>query len=189
MKKSQIIIVILFTSSLVLGACSNEEGNTNDEANILNESNNIDEKDDDMSLGIGDTGISNSNLGKAEITLDSAEMAEEDDLQEDGKYAPLIVVHLKVKNIGDESFDPEEVLSSGVLVGSEEEYGSKWMYYEVSEEWKNTLNPDEETSGIIVFSHAIEDEYELIFGDIRSGSNNAESSNKISFEFSNEEVN
>lgn len=185
MKKYKKIIVILFASSLFLSACSNEESNTNDEA----KSTNTEEKVSDMDLSIGDTGLSNSNLGKAEITLDSVAIIDEDELEEDEEYAPLIAVQLKVKNIGDEPFNPEEILSSGILIGPEEEYESKWMYYEVSEEWKNTLNPDEETSGIIVFSYAIEDEYELIFGDIRSGSNNAESSNKISFKFNHDEVN
>lgn len=192
MKKYIIIIGILLTSILVFNACSHEDTDNNEEIkHTKKEDSDVgtdDVLEDETGLEIGDTAIHVSDLGKAEITFNSVEAINEDELDQDKQFAPLMIIHLSVKNVGNESFSPEEVLSSGLLRGPEGGYGRKWMYYEVSEEWEDILDQDEETSGIIVFGYGGKDKYELIFGDERSGSSHLDSSNKISFEFDNNEV-
>lgn len=192
MKKHIMIIGLLLLSVFVLNAC-NSEGTNNSERNKHkdNQKNNAESEElpeDEMGLGISDTALHVSELGKAEITLNSAEVINEEELDQDKQFAPLMSIHLSVKNVGDESFNPEEVLSSGLLRGPEGGYGRKWMYYEVSEEWEDILEQGEETSRIIVFGYGGKNEYELIFGDERSGSNHVSSGNKISFNFNKSEI-
>lgn len=183
---------MLVISVFVLNAC-NSEGTNNSEKNKHkdNQKNNAESEElpeDEMGLGISDTALHVSELGKAEITFNSAEVINEEELDQDKQFVPLMSIHLAVKNVGDESFNPEEVLSSGLLRGPEGGYGRKWMYYEVSEEWEDILEQGEETSEIIVFGYGEKDEYELIFGDERSGSNHLDASNIISFELNSNEV-
>lgn len=192
MKKQIIIIGLLLTSIFVLNACSNKDIDNNEknkhEENYNNNVLSDEVPDDETGLRIGDTALHVSELGKAKITLDSVEVINEDELDQDKQFAPLMAIHLSVNNVGNESFSPEEVLSSGLLRGSEGGYGRKWMYYEVSEKWEDILGPNEATSGIIVFGYGEKAEYELIFGDERSGSIHLDDSNIISFEFNSNEV-
>lgn len=96
---------------------------------------------------------------------------------------------LTIRNVGDEAFSPEEVLSSGLLFGPDDDKNRKWMYYdEVSEKWQDKLEPNEKISGVIVFEYGQEDEYQLVFGDKRSSAKYVDSSNKISFTFKHSEV-
>lgn len=178
---------MLVIGVLVLNACKDDDLNNSETKNEIDQKNNS-ELQDELNLHIGESGLAESELGKAKITLESVELVDKDALEEDAKYAPLFVMHVRVQNVGEESFSPEEVLSSGLLLGPDDDRGMKWMYYELSEEWEEVLKPDEETKGVIVFSHPEEEEYELIFGDKRSSSSHVVSSNKTSFAFKNSEI-
>jgi len=188
MKKKQMIICLLVISILVLNGCKDDTLKNNEKKNENDQSNNI-ELQDEVDLSIGESGLVESGLGKAIITLESVELVDEFHLEYFDSYTTLFVMHLTIRNVGDETFSPEEVLNSGLLFGPEDDGNRKWMYYdEVSEKWQDRLNPNEKTSGVIVFDFSEEDEYQLVFGDKRSSAKYVDSSNKISFTFKHSEI-
>lgn len=190
MKKNLMIIFLLVISVLVLIGCKDDTLKNNEKKNENDQSNNI-ELQDELGLSIGESGLVGSMLGKTIITLESVELVDEFYLEYSDSYTTLFVMHLTIRNVGDEAFSPEEVLNSGLLFGSDYEEGghSKWMYYdEISEKWQDKLEPNEKTSGVIVFNFSKEDEYQLVFGDKRSSAKYVDSSNIISFTFKHSEI-
>lgn len=184
------IICLLVISVLILNGCKDDKLNNDEEKDENDQSNNI-ELQDELGLSIGESGLVGSMLGKAIITLESVELVDEFHLEYSDSYTTLFIMHLTIRNVGDEAFSPEEVLSSGLLFGPDYDEGghSKWMYYdEVSKKWQDKLNPNEKTSGVIVFNFSKKDEYQLVFGDKRSSAKYVDSSNKISFTFKHSEI-
>lgn len=179
---------MLVISVLVLNACNDDKLNNNEEKDENNQKS-YSELNDELDLSIGESGLIESRLGKAIITLESVELVDEFYIEYSDRYTTLFVMDLTIRNVGDEAFSPEEVLSSGLLFGPDDDKNRKWMYYdEVSEKWQDKLEPNEKISGVIVFEYGQEDEYQLVFGDKRSSAKYVDSSNKISFTFKHSEV-
>lgn len=188
MKKNLMIVCMLVISVLVLNACNDDKLNNNEEKDENNQKS-YSELNDELDLSIGESGLIESRLGKAIITLESVELVDEFYIEYSDRYTTLFVMDLTIRNVGDEAFSPEEVLSSGLLFGPDDDKNRKWMYYdEVSEKWQDKLEPNEKISGVIVFEYGQEDEYQLVFGDKRSSAKYVDSSNKISFTFKHSEV-
>lgn len=165
-------------------AQDNNEVNADDETSRSERYGEDEWDEDETGLAMGEAGTLDSNLGQAEITLDSVKWEDADDLEEDAEVTQLISAEITLKNVGDEALVPEDILYSGQLNEEGEEYGDMWDYYEgISEEWDDNLDSGEKTSGIIVFNSEDIDAYELIFG-IDLGP----TSNKVSFKFENDEV-
>jgi len=209
MRKYIGFMAIIFVTSIILGACSgsnndetasnNANNNQEEEVNASSQDNskqtdnneNSDEKprserigedewkEDETGVGIGDTAINDSNLGEAELTLDSVELVDEDELEEDTDVTQIVAANITIKNVGENAFSPADVLYDGELYEKGEKFGTEWDYYDgVSEEWEDELQPDKETSGVIVFDNWDSDAYELVFGDKTEGLGN-----RVSFEF------
>ena len=86
-------------------------------------------------------------------------------------YTTLFVMHLTIRNLGDETISPEEVLFSGLLFGSDYDEGghSKWMYYdEISEKWQDKLDPNEKhrESLYLIFQKKINTNLYLVTKDL-----------------------
>lgn len=200
------LITVLFTCGVMLMACSDNSQNTKSDQN--NQGNTVDNKqqndndeqkgendndissndqenersnkwgDDELGLGIGDTGTLHNNFSKSEITLDSVEVVN-DDGYEKAYYGQYIVVHLTVKNIGEEAVDPLSILDVTHLALDDDLGGDSWDEYgELSEGWPEKIGVGEEASGPLVFDAEDADEYEL-----QIDFNLASISNKVSFIF------
>lgn len=182
--------------------------NTNENNNQANESNNTEEAktsdtngnknsnqenesevgndkwgDDEMDLGMGDTGTLNSNVGKGDITLDSVEMVDDEDYEEsfNGQY---VLVHLTVNNNSDETMVVEDFLGSTELRVGDKAGGEMWDYYDdLSDDMPEEIDKGDESSFPLVFDAKDTEEYEL-----KSGYHLENVSNKLNFSFTKDEV-
>lgn len=116
------IICLLVISVLVLNGCKDDTLKNNEKKNENDKSNNI-ELQDELDLSIGESGLVGSVLGKAIIMLESVELVDEFYLGYSDSYTTLFVMHLTIRKVGDETFSPEEVLSSGLLFGPDYDEG------------------------------------------------------------------
>ena len=116
------IICLLVISVLVLNGCKDDTLKNKEKKNENDKSNNI-ELQDELDLSIGESGLVGSVLGKALITLESVELVDEFYLGYSDSYTTLFVRHLTIRKVGDETFSPEEVLSSGLLFGPDYDEG------------------------------------------------------------------
>lgn len=139
--------------------------------------------DDELDLSMGDTATKHNNFSKLEITLDSAEMVDDADY-EDSYYGQYVVVHLTIKNIGDEPVVPEEGLGSTDLAVDGASGGEMWDFYDdLSEDMSEEVEVDEEVSVPLVFDVKDTEEYEL-----QMGFNLESVSNKVSYKFNKDEM-
>src|SRR5699024_5286767 len=141
MKKSINLVAIIFATSFVLIACSDDNNAANDENSIDNNSNRSDEQEenlqehntesqnqgepptiyqgasygewgeDELCLCICDTAIHSTNFAITEITLDSVEQFED----EDSYFGQYTVLHMTVNNIGDEPAEFEDIFEATEL--------------------------------------------------------------------------
>lgn len=187
MKQYLILVAVLLALTAILIACGNNNDDTsNNETDQQEEddSGGNEWDDDEEELGIGETGVSHSPAGKAEITLDAAESLDVDDFDDKTDVTEPMAVYMTVKNVGDDPIKPTDVLYDGELFETGEKFGSVWTEYDgVSEEWKDQIEPNEETSGMIVFDGWDSESYELVFGDMESTPGN-----KVSFGFDKDEM-
>jgi len=206
MKKYIKVIVILFVSSFMLIACSNDTtSNQNSEEEIektdvekeekekenedQDESEKVDKGaahgdwgEDELGLGIGETATLSSNFVMAEITLDSVEQVEDDD----AFYGYYTILHMTVNNIGDEPAEFEDIFESTELSDSiTEDLNGGELWEDVELEGNSSeVGIGEKVSGSLIYDVEKEDKYEVYmnFG-LES------TSNKITFEFQDDEVN
>src|SRR5699024_4685416 len=199
MKKYLKVILILFVSSFMLVACSNDNSKQNSEEEAektdvkkednekeneeQDESKKVDKGaahgdwgEDELGLGIGETATLSSNFVMAEITLDSVEQVEDDE----AFYGYYTILHMTVNNIGDEPAEFEDIFESTELSDSVTEDldgGELWEDVEL-EGNSSEVGIGEEVSGSLIYDVEKEDIYEVYmnFG-LES------TSNKITFEF------
>lgn len=213
MKKYISLIALLFIMSVVLVACgddddkkdsdeNNSEEATEESQEEESESQNEDEEesdelhevdkgaadgdwgDDELGLGIGDTATKSNNFVMAEITLDSVEKEEDED--DESYYGHYTILHMTVKNIGDEAAEFEDIFETTELSDGEIDDnvdGGEIWEPETIDESPGEIAPGEEVSGPLIFDVDEADEYKLYmdFG--------LESvSNKTTFEFNDDEI-
>ncbi|MFD2630919.1 DUF4352 domain-containing protein [Oceanobacillus kapialis] len=156
--------------------------NTEEEADTSGEA--IEEAEDQLELGIGDTGKIVNNFSTHEITLNSVEITEEagGEPTQEGNY---VIVNLTIKNLGDDVLNPEDALSSTELATEPGAGGLPWFYIDgVAEEWPAEIAPGESVNGVLLFDIEQSDEYALQTAfDLDS------LSNQVSFVFNADEAN
>lgn len=195
MKKTKWLSLILLTISLLLVACSDtkdskkESEETNSANNSIednseidddtetqpNDANDANEVEDQLNLGIGDTGTFDTTLGTYEVTLVSAKL--EDDI--DGQSSELdrfIVLDLTVKNTSEGEQKVEDLLYSlevtDYLDGSG--FSDASEHVDSIEKMSGVIAPGEEMSGQLVTFVYNADEYYFRKdpGNIAGGSSN-----------------
>ena len=203
---------VLLASSVLLMACGNDNSNqtgeeeaedadveqqeeqeeeTNEKTQDSDEPQEVDKGathgnwgDDELGLGIGDTATFSSNFVMAEITLDSVEQIED----EDAFYGYYTILHMTANNIGDEPaefediFDSTELSDGPIEEDDDKNWGEYWEEAEVDGD-SSEVGIGEEVSGSLVYDVEKVDEYEIYMNF-----NLSSTSNKISFEFNEDEI-
>ena len=208
LKKYISLLAILFSLSMMLVACSDDDENDGENSEAANEetqedndenqeedeeeSDDLHEVDkgasdgdwgeDQLGLGIGDTATKSSNMVMAEITLDSVEKEEDDEAY----YGHYTILHMTVKNIGDEAAEFEDIFDTTELsdggIDESAEGGEIWEP-ETIDELPGEVAPGEEVSGALIFDVDEADDY-MVYMDFGLES----VSNKTTFEFDDEEI-
>src|SRR5699024_6219744 len=189
-KKSINLVAVIFATSFVMIACSDDNNAANDENSIDYNWNNSDEQEenlqnnstesqnqdepqtvdkgashgewgeDELGLGIGDTATLSTNFAITEITIDSVEQVED----EDSYFGQYTVLHMTVNNIGDEPAEFEDIFEATELsddvVDDGVEGGSMWED-DTLEESPGEVGVGEEVSGTLFYDAEEDDKYEL----------------------------
>ncbi|HEY4602317.1 MAG TPA: DUF4352 domain-containing protein [Cerasibacillus sp.] len=148
-----------------------------------NESGDSEWGEDQLDLGIGDTGIVNNNFTSYEVTVNSVEFSEKlgEEYPQGDKFA---LIELTLKNLGEDSYTAEDILGSVTLADEPGSSGMSWFYVEgVAEEWPGEMGTNESQTGYILFDIYNSDQYFLQFGTFLDAV-----SNKVHFLFTDEDA-
>ncbi|WP_042148756.1 hypothetical protein [Paucisalibacillus sp. EB02] len=167
MKKKMISIIVMFALSVVLTACGNDDENSNGVFDV--------KVDDQLDLGIGDTGTFDTTLGTYDVTLVSAKL--EDEINgEESDLDRFIILDFIVKNTSEETQNVEDIIYSlevtENLEGSGFSDGSE--FFDGFEKLSGKLEPNEEMEGkFITFVYDAEEYYfRKNPGNVAAGSSN-----------------
>lgn len=161
-----------------------ENNDTNDEEG----SNDLGiEEEDQLDLGIGDTAKVDSIHGVFELTLDSAEIIEDELDGEMSQLDDLILLGLTVKNTSDETLDVEDIMGNFEVTDSLDGTGFSdgADYFDSVEKLTGELEPGEELEGEFITDIYDKDEY---YFRLRSGFSGSGQSNSVVFTFTAEEA-
>lgn len=204
MKKNIFIILVMFTMFTLLVACnednSNKEKDSGDntanndmeeveqdnDSDVTDDTEGSDDTDsstdvfevdteDQLDLGVGDTGVFDTTLGTYEITLLSAKL-EEDINDEPSELDGYIILEYKIKNTSQETQNVEDLIQSLEVTDSLEGsgFGDGTEYFDGFEKLSGELEPNEEIEGTFL-THVYNSE-EYYFrkdpGNVAAGSSN-----------------
>ncbi|MGN7312388.1 hypothetical protein ACTHQ4_14935 [Alkalicoccobacillus gibsonii] len=201
MKKIITFSTMLLITSTVLMACGDSSDNTSgteetietNQTEIEEEENGLEEKksdgeiEDQLDLGIGDTAVIESTIGKYEITLESAEFRSEIDGQK-SELEDFILVKYRLKNVGEDSINIKETIGNLELTDYLEGAGmtdSSSEFNEV-ETFDGELASNEEAVGEALYYVYEADEYYIVVIEGLVGSGGVK--NQIRFTFQANEI-
>lgn len=160
---------------------------TEEEENGLEEKKSDGEIEDQLDLGIGDTAVIESTIGKYEITLESAEITSEIDGQK-SELEDFILVKYRLKNVGEDSINIKETIGNLELTDYLEGAGmtdSSSEFNEV-ETFDGELASNEEAVGEALYYVYEADEYYIVVTEGLVGSGAVK--NQIRFTFQANEI-
>lgn len=133
------------------------------------------ETEDQLDLGLGDTGKFETSIGTFELTLDAVKFTDELD-GETSTRDKLVILDITVDNISNETLVVEDLLSSLELTHDLEGSGTSNSaeYFDSIEELKGDLAAGEKVSGQLIFDAVESAEYHLRerSGNVSSGTTN-----------------
>lgn len=197
-KKYIQLTLLLLASILMIIGCSNddEDNRQNDNKNKEETTQKDDEQpnkvdkgasdgdwgEDELDLSIGDTATLSTNFAMTEITLDSVEKVKSDDA-DDGEYT---VLHMTVKNIGDEAAEFEDIFETTELSDDIADDGVEGGYIwedETIDKSPGEVGVGEEVSGALIYDIEDVESYKLFINFGLSST-----SNKVSYQFDKDEI-
>lgn len=138
--------------------------------------------EDELDLSIGDTATLSTNFAMTEITLDSVEKVKSDDA-DDGEYT---VLHMTVKNIGDEAAEFEDIFEATELSDDIDDDGVEGGYIwedETIDKSPGEVGVGKEVSGELIYDIEDVESYKLFINFGLSST-----SNKVSYQFDKDEI-
>lgn len=199
MRRRSWVVVFLFASAIILGACSNDEDADSKEPAETNETEtdteekeapkddkaveeedeketgDLDEygspgesdREDQLYLGVGDSGTLETKSGDFEITLHHAELVGPEFEEKEAELETYVLLELTVKNIGDESKEVQEFMDTMEVreaLDFSGEPNSAFMF-DGLKEIEGILAPGEEISGDFFADTYDSDTYYLLRRD------------------------
>jgi|SRR5690625_1497105 len=163
LKRFSIISSLLITLMLVFAACGNteEDVSSTSEASEQQSSDSDDsddestggsssiETEDQLGLGIGDTGKLESTIGTYEVTLNDVEIIGKEFEGEVTELDTYISLDITVKNTSNEPLEIEDMIYSFEITEDLEMSGYSDLseYFDLEDKLVGTLGPGEEASG------------------------------------------
>ncbi|WP_042148762.1 hypothetical protein [Paucisalibacillus sp. EB02] len=205
MKKKMMLIVVMFLLSILIVACSDDgnTNTTNDDVGEEDNSEKLEDKsngvsdpveesesddsegsnsgvfevnvEDQLDLGLGDTGTFDTTLGTYDVTLVSAKL--EDEINgEASDLDRFIILDFIVKNTSQETQNVEDIIYSLEVTDMLEAsgYSDASEYFEGFERLSGPLEPNEEIEGKFLAFVLDSDEYYFrkTPGNVAAGSSN-----------------
>ncbi|WP_440895624.1 DUF4352 domain-containing protein [Amphibacillus sp. Q70] len=174
MKKMLQLLFVCVSVLLISVGCSNDsvEDDIEDNSELPTEESTDNEDDltsespssEDL-LGLGDTGILETEIGNFEVTPTAfrfeEEVGEDDEIPNNEIF---IIVNLTIKNIDDEPIVSEDLIYSSNLENVEGAGVGADLYFDEINNFEGEIAPDETMTGELLFDFVREEAYEFSFG-------------------------